>query len=359
MPFVLTPFYRELQFKFDARTSRGAMKTHHAHYLRLHHSNNPDRQGWGESAPLPGLSPDYSPAFAETVATVCAQFNALQVEVAQEEVIQRFWDELKPWPSLKFAWESAWVDYFRGGTQQLYPSEFSNGQKGIKINGLIWMGDRAFLREQIEKKLAQGFTCLKLKIGGLSFSQELKILKEIRQLAGPEVLELRLDANGAFSPADAEEKLRQLAYFQIHSIEQPIKQGQPEMMRTLCQISPIPIALDEELIGINLKEQKWKLLDDLRPTFIIIKPTLVGGLEASREWIQAAESLGIKWWLTSALESNIGLNAIAQFSQEFANPLPQGLGTGQLYHNNIPSPLEIRGQELWHNPDKTWELPEE
>jgi L-alanine-DL-glutamate epimerase-like enolase superfamily enzyme len=176
-------------------------------------------------------------------------------------------------------------------------------------------------------------------------------------VASPEDLELRLDANGAFSAFDAEEKLRELAQYLIHSIEQPIKPGQHEAMKLLCEVSPIPIALDEELIGHNGEETKWNLLDRIRPQYIIIKPTLVGGLISCREWIQMALTLGIDWWLTSALESNIGLNAIAQFAADRGNPLPQGLGTGQLYHNNFASPLEIRGEELWYNPDKTWELP--
>ncbi|MGV3540227.1 MAG: enolase C-terminal domain-like protein, partial [Rufibacter sp.] len=195
------------------------------------------------------------------------------------------------------------------------------------------------------------------KIGGLHFCQELKILREIRKVTSPAELELRLDANGAFSPNDAEEKLRELASFQVHSIEQPIRQGQPELMKELCQVSPIAIALDEELIGVAGKEKKWELLDYIRPEFVIIKPTLVGGLSASRDWIQVAESLGIGWWLTSALESNIGLNAIAQFAADFDLQMPQGLGTGQLYHNNVESPLTIRGEELWYETNKGWSLP--
>ncbi|GGK81521.1 o-succinylbenzoate synthase [Rufibacter glacialis] len=357
MPFVLTPFHRDLSFKFDARTSRGAMQIHQAHYLRVHHTQNPEKHGWGECSPLPGLSPDFSAGFGQLLEKVCHQFNALQLEDSESEEGMVFWKSLEQWPSICFAAETAWVDYFRGAKRLLYPTDFSRSERGIKINGLIWMGDPAFMREQIEKKLAQGFTCLKLKIGGLDFAQELRILQEIRKVAGPEVLELRLDANGAFSPTDAEEKLRQLAHFGIHSLEQPIKPGQGQTMQLLSSVSPIPIALDEELIGVKGKEAKWNLLDQLRPPYIIIKPTLVGGLVSSREWIEVAKSLGVDWWLTSALESNIGLNAIAQFAAELDNPLPQGLGTGQLYHNNFASPLEIRGEELWYNPANAWELP--
>ncbi|WP_181306417.1 o-succinylbenzoate synthase [Rufibacter sp. XAAS-G3-1] len=358
MPFVLTPFSRELAFKFDARTSRGAMKTHQAHYLRLHHSDNPEVQGWGECSPLPGLSPEYSPDFPVLLERLCTQYNALRIEDPNAEEGANFWNSLVEWPSICFASETAWVDYLRGANRILYKNAFSRSEEGIKINGLIWMGDSAFMREQILKKMGAGFKCLKLKIGGLHFAQELKILREIRRVASPEELELRLDANGAFPTFEAEEKLRELAKYHIHSIEQPIKAGQPDAMQLLCEVSPIPIALDEELIGLNGEENKWNLLDKIRPQYIIIKPTLVGGLLSSREWIQVASSLGIDWWLTSALESNIGLNAIAQFAADQANPLPQGLGTGQLYHNNFASPLEIRGEELWYNPEKAWELPE-
>ncbi|WP_205504402.1 o-succinylbenzoate synthase [Rufibacter psychrotolerans] len=357
MAFVLTPFYRELSFRFNARTSRGAMQTHRAAYLRVHHTRAPEAQGWGECSPLPGLSPDYSPDFHLTLQQVCDRFNALEVEDVASEEAQRFWKWLEQWPSICFAAETAWVDYLRGAKRVLYDTPFSRSQQGIRINGLIWMGDAAFMRDQIKKKLDQGFRCLKMKIGGLDFAQELRILKEIRSVAGPQELELRLDANGAFPVVDAEERLRHLAKFQVHSIEQPIRQGQAEAMQELCGVSPIPIALDEELIGATGKEQKWHLLDQIRPQYIIIKPTLVGGLYSSREWIRVAESLGIAWWLTSALESNIGLNAIAQFAADTGNPMPQGLGTGQLYHNNFASPLEIRGEELWYNPETAWELP--
>jgi o-succinylbenzoate synthase len=333
------------------------MQTHLAHYLRLHHTDRPLKQGWGEAAPLPGLSLDYAPDFQNMVEEVCQRFNALQLEPGDQETHDQFLAQLHPWPSLRFAFETAWLDLNRGGQQELFPSAFSRGEKGIKINGLIWMGDLAFMREQIEKKLHQGFTCLKMKIGGLDFSQEMKILEEIRAVASPQELELRLDANGAFLPSQALEKLDQLARFTIHSIEQPIKQNRWQEMATLCQASPIAIALDEELIRVATKQEKQQMLASLQPRYIILKPTLVGGLKETREWIQVAEGLGMAWWLTSALESNIGLNAIAQFSQEFQNPLPQGLGTGQLYHNNIASGLEIKGEELWYNPEVEWDLP--
>ncbi|MFC6999784.1 o-succinylbenzoate synthase [Rufibacter roseus] len=358
MPFVLTPFSRQLEFTFNARTSRGAMQTHQAHYLRLHHTKEPQKQGWGECSPLPGLSPDFSPAFTQKLQQLCGYFNSLQIEEIEDDRKGSYWQYLIEWPSICFAWETAWVDYFRGAKRMLYDNPFSRSEQGIKINGLIWMGDAAFMREQIEQKLKQGFSCLKLKIGGLNFEQELNILEEVRKIAGPEELEVRLDANGAFTPEDALKKLEQLARFSIHSLEQPVKPGQQDIMQQICEESPIPIALDEELIGVVNHEDKWKLLRTLQPAYIILKPTLLGGLISTREWIQVADTLQTKWWLTSALESNIGLNAIAQFSQDFDNPLPQGLGTGQLYRNNLKSPLEVRGQELWYNADQEWELPE-
>ncbi|WP_192820750.1 o-succinylbenzoate synthase [Rufibacter sp. LB8] len=357
MPFVLTPFKRDLQFKFQARTSRGAMHVHQACYLRLHHTRQPEKVGWGEGSPLPGLSLDYSPDFFAVLQNLCQQYNDLQVESIDQEDGEEFWQKLKHWPSVCFAWETAWVDLLRGGQRHLYDNAFAKGQKSIKINGLIWMGEPNFMREQITKKMEQGFTCLKLKIGALDFAQEIKLLREIRSFAPAQDLEIRLDANGAFAAANAEEKIRQLAAFDIHSLEQPIQPGQWNEMCELCEVSPIPIALDEEMIGVMNKEEKWNMLNTIRPPYIILKPTLVGGLFNAREWIQVAQSLGIDWWVTSALESNIGLNAVAQFAGDFDNPLPQGLGTGQLYVNNLEAPLEVRGEDLWFDPNGSWELP--
>ncbi|MDX5436667.1 MAG: o-succinylbenzoate synthase, partial [Pontibacter sp.] len=214
-------------------------------------------------------------------------------------------------------------------------------------NGLIWMGDRKFMQQQIEKKLTEGYTCLKLKIGSLDFATELEILQSIREVATANELTVRVDANGAFAPQEAFKKLERLARYELHSIEQPIKQGQQKEMAQLCAYTPIPIALDEELIGMRVPEEQAGLLDGVRPQYIILKPTLVGGLAASAAWIKLAEERGIGWWMTSALESNIGLNAISQFTAQYPVTLPQGLGTGQLYHNNIPSALQIKQGELW------------
>ncbi len=234
---------------------------------------------------------------------------------------------------------------FLAAPHLLFPSEFTLGQQGININGLIWMGEKQFMRDQIARKLDEGFRCLKMKVGALDFDTELEVLRDIRRHFSPEKLEIRVDANGAFSAESAMEKLNALARFQLHSIEQPIRQGQYEAMASLCRTSPIPIALDEELISYppHLAEE---LLRSLQPAYIILKPSLLGGFAVSQQWIEAAEATGVGWWVTSALESNIGLNAIAQWTYTLGNPLPQGLGTGQLYTNNIPSWLTISGEWL-------------
>jgi L-alanine-DL-glutamate epimerase-like enolase superfamily enzyme len=237
---------------------------------------------------------------------------------------------------------------------ELFPSEFSRGKDHISINGLIWMGDEQFMKEQISEKLQAGFTTLKMKIGAIDFRTELDILQSIRKDYSPSQLELRVDANGAFTEKDAMSKLRQLATFEIHSIEQPVKAGQWELMTDLCKVSPIPIALDEELIGVLYKEEKRAMLKKIQPQFIILKPSLIGGFQGSKDWIEIAEDLGIGWWITSALESNIGLNAIAQFCYTLNNDMPQGLGTGSLFDNNIDSPLFVSKGALHYDPKQKW-----
>ncbi|WP_460614607.1 o-succinylbenzoate synthase [Hymenobacter seoulensis] len=347
---------RVLHFNFPARTSRGALTEHVAHYLHLHDSAQPQLEGLGEAAPLVGLSPDSRDDFEQTLEGFVREFNRRQLrELLPEEAAALVGPE---WPALRFALETAALDYQNGGRHQLYDNAFSRGEAGVPINGLVWMGDAAFMRQQIEKKLAEGYSCLKLKIGGLDFASELQLLREIRAVAGPERLTLRVDANGAFAPAEALGKLAQLAEFELHSIEQPIQAGQWEAMATVCQLSPVPVALDEELIGITKPSEQAHMLDEVKPAYIILKPTLVGGLGASLEWIRQAEERGIAWWLTSALESNVGLNAISQLAGSFAQPgFPQGLGTGQLYHNNLAAPLHIRQGQLHYDPSGQWEEP--
>ncbi|TGE28040.1 o-succinylbenzoate synthase [Hymenobacter metallicola] len=344
---------RILRFNFPARTSRGALTEHYAYYLRLTDTTQPGRQGVGEAAPLAGLSPDYSPGTEAQIAAFCQQFNQQQhAALSPDAAAALVPAEL---PALRFALETAALDWQQGGRRLLYDSAFSQGEAGISINGLVWMGDAEFMREQIQKKLAEGYSCLKLKIGGIDFATELRLLTEIRAVAGPEQLTLRVDANGAFALAEAPQKLEQLARFDLHSIEQPIRAGQWEAMAAVCRTSPVPVALDEELIGVTEAGQAEALLDHIRPAYIILKPTLLGGLAASRHWIDLAQARGIGWWLTSALESNVGLNAISQFAARFATTdFPQGLGTGQLYTNNIESPLTIRRGQLHYEQNRAW-----
>ena len=239
----------------------------------------------------------------------------------------------------------------------LFPSGFSSGLNTIPINGLIWMGNEAFMKKQIQEKIEAGFRCIKMKIGAIDFEAELNLLKSIRKEFSEVDIELRVDANGAFNPSEALEKLKRLSDFKLHSIEQPIKQGQIEEMAVLCKKTPLPIALDEELIGVFSMTDKQNLLETIKPQFIILKPTLVGGFKGSEEWIEQANSLNIGWWITSALESNIGLNAIAQWTYTLNSKLPQGLGTGSLYTNNFDSPLTIQNGALQYDVAKSWNVP--
>ncbi|HEX8427129.1 o-succinylbenzoate synthase [Hymenobacter sp.] len=348
---------RVLRFNFPARTSRGALTEHVAWYLHLTDAQQPGATGLGEAAPLAGLSPDYRADFEARLARLCTEFNnaKFSAEAAPEEVLALIEPE---WPALRFGLETALLDLHHGGRRQLFDNPFSRGEAGVPINGLVWMGDAAFMREQIRKKLTEGYSCLKLKIGSLDFATELQLLAEIRAEAGPTELTLRVDANGAFAPTEALAKLEQLARFQLHSIEQPLAAGQWAAMAEVCRHSPVPVALDEELIGVTNPALQEALLEEVQPAYIILKPTLVGGMAAAAAWWQLAEEWGISWWLTSALESNIGLNAISQLAGEYALPnFPQGLGTGQLYHNNLQSPLRIEAGQLHYNPQGEWELP--
>ena len=345
---------RALRFNFPARTSRGALTEHTAYYLHLTDAAVPGRQGLGEAAPLAGLSPDFGPSFSRKVVQLCSWFNRQGFrELAPDDAPALVGAE---WPALRFALETAALDWQHGGHHRIFDNAFSRGKAGIPINGLVWMGDAAFMREQIRKKLAEGYTCLKLKIGSLDFATELALLAEIRAEAGPEQLTLRVDANGAFSPTEAPRRLEQLAAFALHSIEQPIGAGQWEAMAALCRSSPVPIALDEELIGVTEPARQEALLAQVRPQYLILKPTLLGGLRAAHHWSTLAARHGAGWWLTSALESNVGLNAISQFAGTHALAgFPQGLGTGQLYHNNVGAPLHIRAGALYYSPTESWE----
>jgi o-succinylbenzoate synthase len=328
-------------FRFPAGTSRGVLLQKVSSFLKL---TVDGITGIGECSTIPGLSPDPEDTYFSKLKEVCEK---LQDGISPSDI------DLQEFPSIQFGLETALSDLKTGGKQLLFPSSFTEGKAGIPINGLIWMGDKSFMQQQIKSKLAAGFRCLKMKIGAIDFESELAILMEIRRNFSPKELELRLDANGAFTPDEALVKLEKLAAFHIHSIEQPILQGQYQAMEKLCANSPVPVALDEELISFPL-ERSVELLRQLKPAYIILKPSLLGGFKNSEKWIEAAHKTNTGWWVTSALESNIGLNAIAQWTATLNNPMPQGLGTGQLYHNNIESPLEIRGAELWYDSEKLW-----
>ena len=347
--------HRALRFNFPARTSRGALAEHVAWYLHLADDAQPVTVGLGEAAPLAGLSPDYGPDFPAAMARLCVQFNAANFATFAAAEAPAFVGS--DFPALAFALETAVLDLAGGGRRQLYANAFSRGQAVLPINGLVWMGDAGFMREQIQQKLADGYSCLKLKIGSLDFATELALLAEIRAVAGPDRLTLRVDANGAFALADAPAKLAQLAAFHLHSIEQPIAAGQWPTLAALCRTSPVPVALDEELIGITAPARQAALLDEVRPAYIVLKPTLLGGHAATRRWIAQAQARSIGWWITSALESNIGLNAVAQLTGEYdVQGFAQGLGTGQLYHNNVAAPLHIGSGTLRYDPTETWGL---
>ncbi len=346
----------KLEFRFDARTSRGAIASHRAFYLFAHWQDSIEVMGVGECAPLAGLSIDDRGDLEQKLEELCRQVNSGACAVADKtEHLLAQELGLQEWPAIRFALETALLDLENGGKRTVFHNKFSRGAQGIPINGLIWMGDKVFMQEQIAKKLAEGYTCLKLKIGSLDFTSELELLQQIREVAGAAQLTIRVDANGAFSPQEAFKKLERLAKYDVHSIEQPIRQGQLQEMEALCAYTPIPIALDEELIGVQEKEAQEALLAKIKPQYIILKPTLVGGLRASAAWIQLAEERGIGWWITSALESNIGLNAISQFTANYGITTPHGLGTGQLYHNNIDSPLQIEQGRLWYRQGKAWD----
>ena len=335
-----------LQFKQASGTSRGILKTKNSWFLILCDTNNPNIQGVGECSIIEGLSPENLEKYESKLQFVCQNIDQ------REHLL----DKLSKFPSIQFGLETALLDIQAKGGKTLFRSHFVRSHSPIKINGLIWMGNKDFMIEQIKTKIENGFSCLKLKIGAIDFEEELNILKSIRTEYSHDVLELRVDANGAFSPKSALDKLNVLSEFDLHSIEQPIKQGQFEEMAKLCELSPLAIALDEELIGITELGNKQSLLEEIQPHYIILKPSLIGGIKGSDEWIEAAGELSIPWWITSALESNIGLNAISQYAATFNNPLPQGLGTGKLYTNNINCPLTLDGDQLTYNQEMNWDL---
>ena len=326
-----------LLFKRPAGTSRGVYTDHKVWYVVFQDEEDKSHFGIGECAPLHDLSCDYTPDYVETLTALCK---------ITEEKQQVDTELLRNYPSILFGLETA-MRHYQQRAWQLWDAPFSRGEDGITINGLVWMGDHASMMAQIESLLSRGFRCIKLKIGAIGFERELDLLRFIRSHYTSKETTLRVDANGNFEYNRVLDKLHQLAELDIHSIEQPIPAGQWQKMAGLCASTPLPIALDEELIGVNDPSQKRILLETIRPQYIILKPSLHGGIAGCTEWIGIAGEMNIGWWITSALESNIGLNSIAQWCSLFNNPLPQGLGTGTLYTNNIPMPLEIRGDQLW------------
>ena len=335
-------------FTFDARTSRGRMKDKTSWFIRLLDEADPARLGIGECGPLPGLSPEATPGFEAILSETLNQINkrnSISLQEVSSVVPQGY-------SSIVFGLETAILDLQHGGKRLLYDNSFVKGVP-VPINGLVWMGDLDYMLQQASIKISEGYRCIKIKVGGLNFEKECDILHYIRKKYFREDIIIRLDANGAFKTDEALYKLNELARFNVHSIEQPIKPGSEEL-EELCRKSPIPVALDEELIGAE--QVKEKLLKKIKPQFIILKPTLHGGLQACAGWIQKAEELGIGWWITSALESNIGLNAIAQFAANYPLKIHQGLGTGQLYEDNIPSPLEAVGGRLIYQAKTGWDL---
>lgn len=363
---------RTLHFKQPAGTSRGVYTTRHSYYLTLTSDEMPGVEGVGECATLPDLSCDAKPEYAVTLRQVCQMV---------EQMGRIPYDMIRAYPSITFGLETAFASFFDAAKKflkivsaegasssemlkqkgvsvpvgmenlvNLFDSPFGRGEEGITINGLVWMGTYEEMLARLEEKLQAGFHCVKLKIGAIDFFKELDLIKRIRDVYTREQVELRMDANGGFLPENAMSQLEALAKYDIHSIEQPIKQHQWPKMAQLCRETPLPIALDEELIGVNVRSMKEALLDTIRPQYIILKPSLHGGIYGCNEWIQLANQRGIGSWITSALESNIGLNAIAHYAAKVYGPnveMPQGLGTGQLFTDNIPMPLEIRGDQLF------------
>ncbi|WKV11714.1 o-succinylbenzoate synthase [Marivirga harenae] len=345
--------HHTLQFKFEAGTSRGTLKEKDTWYLKLYAENK--LVGIGEAGPLKGLSVEPLDQMETQLEKVCEQLIGLQIPTAMEEAFEIAHSVCPDgFPSIRFAVETSLLDAINGGKKLIFDTPFYQGKERIPINGLIWMGSKEFMQKQIQEKLDAGFDCIKMKIGALDFDTELSLLKSIRNHYSKEQVTLRVDANGAFKAPEALDKLSELAKLDLHSIEQPIKAGKNDDMAFLCSKTPLPIALDEELIGINNKEKKLALLEDINPQFIILKPSLVGGIQSTLEWIKIAESMDIGWWMTSMLESNIGLNAICQLASYLKVKMPQGLGTGQLYHNNIASPIRIANGETFYNLNSKW-----
>lgn len=333
----------ELQFIKPARTSRGEMQTHTTWYISLTHRAT-GKKTTGEAAPLVGLSIDDRPDFEQQLSQYCTW-------ISEDSDLREL--DFSAFPSIGFAVECALLQQQHKQDHVLFDTDFIRG-KGIPINGLVWMDNATNMLQQAGEKIDAGFTCVKFKVGALDFDEECRMIEAVRKRYTPFQLEIRLDANGAFKNDEALEQLQELARFGIHSIEQPVKAGQWDQMQEVCAKSPIPVVLDEELIGVNVEQQGNAMLKHIRPAYIILKPTLVGGLAKSDQWIGITKQLTIGWWATSALESNIGLNAISQWVSGYPLILPQGLGTGSLYSNNVVSPLYIEAGKIYYSRTAVW-----
>ena len=336
-------FSHQLQFKLPSGTSRGILKSKPTWYLKIWDTTNPKIFGIGECSPIAGLSIDPIEKIDTKLQKLCNKIN-------EHHLV-----DLSLYPCVKFGLETALLDLKNGGNRIVFNNPFSKGNKAIKINGLVWMNNKKTMLESINKKISDGFNCLKLKIGAINFNDEIDLLNHIRKQFNADQLEIRVDANGAFKSTEALSKIDQLSKFKIHSIEQPIQPGQHQEMKNICALSSIDVALDEELIYTPINESH-DLLEFINPNYIILKPSLIGGIQASKEWISNANKLAIGWWMTSALESNVGLNAIAQLTGEYSTDIPQGLGTGEIYQNNIPSFLELNQDQLSINHKLKWDF---
>lgn len=344
----------ELEFLFEAGTSRGVLRSKKVWFLKVYDTNNPEVIGWGEAGPLSGLSVDDVPDFDEKLAKTIEGLNGKSIPASVDDIPKMLIYISEKLPSVRFGMETALLDLMNGGEKKIFENRFYQSGDNIQINGLVWMGDKELMMNRLEEKMEQGFKCIKVKIGAIDFEEEMKLLEKARSKFTARELELRVDANGAFEPKEAKYVLERLKELEVHSIEQPIKAGQVLEMRDLCAFTPVPIALDEELIGYTTFAEKYWLLKVIQPQFIILKPSLIGGFAATQQWIEVAAEFGIGWWITSALESNIGLNAISQFASSLHVSLPQGLGTGSLYKNNIVSPLTVQRDQLHYDRSKKW-----
>lgn len=336
---------RILQFRKPAGTSRGIMLQKPVWYIYLYDEFEPLIKGIGECSIIPGLSIDNDLMVEDKLAEICKQINSGEYD---------FNKELIDFPGVAFGLETALLDLNTGGSKILFPSGFTKGEDGIKINGLVWMGNPESMMEQVEDKIDKGYKCIKLKIGAIDFKDELQIIRNIRQQHNANELEIRVDANGAFSIKSVRDILNKLAELDVHSIEQPIMPSQFDEMAGLCADSPVPIALDEELIGKFPLENKKKIIDNIKPHYLVLKPGLLGGFRETTDWINIAKEFKVGWWVTSALESNIGLNAISQWTYTLGNKIYHGLGTGSLYVENIDSPLTIKGEKIFYDPQQKW-----